>query len=179
MRESSRRSSGGLKYEPFIPIGMVKILVGYYSRSGNTKAMAEAVAEGARSKGAGVDLKAVGDIDVDSLPGYDAIVFGSPTYYGVMAAEMKDLIDRSVKHHGDLEGKVGGAFSSSGLIGGGNETTILSILQAFLIHGMVVPGVAQENHYGPVSVGMPDEDGKAECMSYGVKIAHLAKKTTE
>ena len=158
---------------------MVKILVGYYSRSGNTKAMAEAVAEGARSEGAEVDLKAVGDIDVNTLPGYDAIVFGSPTYYGVMAAEMKDLIDRSVKHHGGLAGKVGGAFSSSGLVGGGNETTILSILEAFLIHGMVVSGVAQENHYGPVSVGKPDEDTKAECVSYGTRVARLTTRLYE
>lgn len=155
---------------------MVKILVGYYSNSGNTKAMAEAVAEGARSEGADVDLKSVEDVDMEELLGYDAIVLGSPTYYGVMAADVKDLIDRSVTHHGDLEGKVGGAFSSSALIGGGNETTILSILQALLIHGMVVPGVANGNHYGPVSIGQPDSAVKAECTSYGARIARLAER---
>ena len=157
---------------------MVKILVGYYSNSGNTKAMAEAVAEGARSEGADVDLKRVEDVDMEELPSYDAIVLGSPTYYGVMAADVKDFIDRSVTHHRDLEGKVGGAFSSSALIGGGNETTILSILQALLIHGMIVPGVANGNHYGPVSIGKPSDDVREECVSYGVRIARLAENVS-
>ena len=140
--------------------------------------MAEAVAEGARSEGADVDLKSVEDVDMEELLGYDAIVLGSPTYYGVMAADVKDLIDRSVTHHGDLEGKVGGAFSSSALIGGGNETTILSILHALLIHGMVVPGVASGNHYGPVSIGQPDSAVKAECSNYGARIARLTERTS-
>lgn len=140
--------------------------------------MAEAVAEGARSEGADVGLKSVEDVDMEELLSYDAIVLGSPTYYGVMAADVKDFIDRSVTHHGDLEGKVGGAFSSSALIGGGNETTILSILQALLIHGMIVPGVANGNHYGPVSIGKPSDDVKEECVSYGARIARLAKSVS-
>lgn len=52
--------------------------------------------------------------------------------------------------HGKLVGKVGGVFTSSGMIGGGNETTIMSILQGLLIHGMIVQGVQEGNHYGPV-----------------------------
>jgi multimeric flavodoxin WrbA len=63
---------------------------------------------------------------------------GSPTYYGTMAWELKKLLDESVKFHGKLRGKVGGAFTSSANVGGGNETTVLDILKALLIHGMVV-----------------------------------------
>ncbi len=68
----------------------------------------------------------------------DGIVIGSPTYYGGVAWPIKKLIDETIEYHGQLEGKVGGAFSSSSNIGGGNETTILSLLQAFLIHGMII-----------------------------------------
>src|SRR3990172_8432853 len=114
---------------------MAKILVVYYSRGGTTEKMAELVAEGAREAGAEVDLKKVTETTPDDLLPYDAVIAGSPTYYGQMAWEMKKLFDDSVKHHKKLEGKVGGAFTSSGVIGGGNETTLLSILEAMLIHG--------------------------------------------
>ncbi|NIP88772.1 MAG: flavodoxin family protein, partial [Gammaproteobacteria bacterium] len=97
----------------------------------------------------------------------DAIIMGSPTYYGTMAYQVKKLLDESVKHHGKLEGKVGGAFSSSGMLGGGNETTVRSIIDALLIHGMIVVGSARIAHYGPVAVGDPDAKAKKECQAYG------------
>jgi len=81
-----------------------------------------------------------------------------------------------VRHHGSLSGKVGGAFSSAANIGGGNETTILSILQAMLIHGMIVPGTADGDHYGPVSIGAPDERASKQCRALGERIAELAEK---
>lgn len=59
-----------------------------------------------------------------------------------------------------MSGKLGGAFTSSAYIGGGNETTLLSILKAMLIHGMVIVGVHNADHYGPVSIGLPDERAK-------------------
>jgi len=93
-----------------------------------------------------------------------------------MAAEAKDLIDRSVKYFGKMIGKVGGAFTSSGGIGGGNETTIVSILQAWLIHGMVVQGFQKGSHYGPVAVGAPDDRAEEECLRYGRQVAELTKK---
>ena len=92
------------------------------------------------------------------------------------AAEVKELIDESVKHFGKLVGKVGGAFTSSGGIGGGNETTNLSLLQALLIHGMVVQGVQKGSHYGPVSVGAPDENAQDECVRYGKQVGELSVK---
>ena len=72
---------------------MARVLIVYYSRSGNTKAMAELVAEGAQSAGAEVEMKTVADTNVNDLMRADAIVMGSPTYYGTMSAEMKKLLD--------------------------------------------------------------------------------------
>ena len=157
---------------------MAKILILYYSRTGNTKAMAERVAAGAESSGADVELKAVADTKVEDLLDADAIIMGSPTYYGTMAAEIKKLLDDSVSHHGKLDGKVGGAFSSSANIGGGNETTILDILKAMLIHGMVIKGDPKGDHYGPVAIGSPDKRSTDQCKRYGRDIAELAARLT-
>ena len=134
---------------------MLKALVVYYSQSGNTKKMAESVAEGIQKEGIDVVLKEAKNIQADELLAYDAILIGSPTYYGTMAAEIKKLFDESVKFHGKLDGKIGGAFASSANIAGGNETTILDILNAMLIHGMIIQGDYSGSHYGPVAIGAP------------------------
>jgi NAD(P)H dehydrogenase (quinone) len=94
-----------------------------------------------------------------------------------MAAEVKKFLDDSVKFHGELDGKVGGAFSSSANVAGGNETTIISILQALLIHGMVVQGMPNGDHYGPVAIGKPDDRCKKLCREYGHRIAKLVLRT--
>jgi NAD(P)H dehydrogenase (quinone) len=155
---------------------MPKVLVVYHSQSGNTELMAEFVAEGAREAGAAVDLKKVEDTSPDEMLAYDGIIAGSPTYYGLMSAPLKKFLDDSVKFHKQLNGKVGGAFTSAGNIGGGNETTILSILQAMLIHGMVVQGTPTGDHYGPVAVGRPDERVQKQCRELGKRVAELADK---
>jgi len=156
---------------------MAKMLIAYHSRGGNTKKMAELVYAGAvMVSGVRADLKPIGEVEAAALAGYDAIVLGSPTYYGLPAAEVKKLLDDSVAFHGQLEGKVGGAFASSANIGGGNETTIMAVLQALLIHGMVVPGVPTGDHYGPVAIGAPDPRAAAQCKDYGRRIAALARK---
>ena len=154
----------------------MKVLIAYYSRTGNTKKMAELIAQGVTEESVACDLKDVTTLGVDELLDYDALIFGSPTYYGLMAYEMKKIIDDSVKYHGKLSGKVGGAFSSSGMMGGGGETTILSILQAFMVHGMIVVGDAVLQHYGPLAVGQPDEEVRKMCIKYGQRIAVLVKK---
>lgn len=154
----------------------MKILVGYYSRSGNTRKMAEAVAKGVKQADVDVDLKDVTTVNVDDLLLYDAFIFGSPTYYGLMAAEMKKLLDDSIKYHGKLAGRIAGAFTSAGGIGGGAETTVLSILEALLIHGMIIVGEAGNFHYGPVAIGKPDEKTLTACTKYGTKISELAKR---
>ncbi len=156
---------------------MAKMLVGYYSRTEHTRHMAEAVAEGARAeKGVQVDCTPVGKLSAGDLLNYHAIVLGSPTYYGSMAAELKKLFDDSVQFHGQLAGKVGGAFSSSANVGGGNETTVIDILKAMLIHGMVVQGSSSGDHYGPVAVGDPDDRARKECLKLGRSVAALAVK---
>lgn len=154
---------------------MVKVLVCYFSKSGHTERMAREIAEGSRAAGAEVDLKPVGEVDPRGLIDYDAVVMGSPTQYGTMSAEAKELIDRSVVLHGSLEGRVGGAFTSSGQRAGGNETTVLDILKAWLIHGMVVLGTSGEDHYGPVAIGEPDDDSIKSCRSYGERVARLTQ----
>ncbi len=157
----------------------MKILIGYYSRTGHTRKMAEAISEGVRKSGLDVTVKRVNDIKPSELLNYQAIIFGSPTYYGLMAAEMKKLLDDSVGYHGRLAGKVCGAFTSSGGIGCGSETTILRILETFLIHGMIVVGEADIYHYGPVAIGMPNRGVLKSCVKYGEKIARLTKKIFE
>jgi NAD(P)H dehydrogenase (quinone) len=155
---------------------MAKVLVVYYSKSGNTKKMAEMIAESIKKEGIEAALKDVSDVKVDELLEYDAIIIGSPTYYGTMAAEIKKLFDQSVKFHGKLDGKIGGAFASSANIAGGNETTILDILNAMLIHGMIIQGDYAGDHYGPVAIGAPDARATKECLRYGSRIAKLVKK---
>ncbi len=156
---------------------MAKILVLYYSKTGNTEKMAQAVEEGVKGAGGEAVISKVKDIqDPGDLVNYDGIIVGSPTYYGILAAPMKDLLDKSIKVHGKLEGKAGGAFASCGIEGGGSESTVLSLLQALLVHGMVVPGFSKTGHYGPVATGEPDERALSECRQLGERVASLADK---
>ena len=155
---------------------MAKVLVAYYSRSGNTRAMAQAVARGASAAGADVVIRDIREVKVRELLDFDGIVFGSPTYYGLPAAPIKELLDESVSLHGRLSGKVGAAFTSAANIGGGNETAILAMLQAFLIHGMIVQGAHQGDHYGTVGINAPDERATSQCEELGGRVADLAAK---
>lgn len=156
---------------------MAKVLIVYYSRSGNTERMAERVAEGAREvEGVEVELRPAEAATPEDLLAADGIILGSPVYFGTMAAELKKLVDESVKHYGKLVGKVGGAFASSGAIGGGTETTVLDILKALLIHGMIVQGDTQGAHYGAVAFGAPDDRSCKDCVRLGQRVAELAKR---
>lgn len=156
---------------------MAKMLIVYYSRTGNTEKMAGSVGEGASEiENVDVDVSPVEDLTPDDLLAYDAIIMGSPVYFGTMAAELKKLIDESVKHFTKLEGRLGGAFASSGAAHGGNETTILDICKALMVHGMIVKGIAEGSHYGPVAVGEPSDDECEECREYGRDIARLAAR---
>lgn len=155
---------------------MAKGIVVYYSRTGNTKEMAQIIAESMNDAGLQTDCKPVDKIKADDLLGYDAIVLGSPTYYGHMASPVKELIDETVVFHGGLDGKVGAAFSSAGNIGGGNETTIMGINEAMLIAGMIIHGDPKGDHYGPVSIGKPDDRVREQCQRRGRRIAELTKK---
>lgn len=154
---------------------MAKILIVYYSRSGNTKKMAELVEQGAKAEKVEVVLKEAEKTKADEFLKFDGIIIGSPTYYGSMAYQIKKLLDESVSFHGSLEGKIGGAFSSAANIGGGNETTISDILNAMLIHGMIIQGTSQGDHYGPVSIGAPDSRVEKQCKALGRRVARLLR----
>ena len=156
---------------------MVKILIVYDSRSGNTEKMAFAVAEGAKQvKDATPEVKKIDKANLEDLLAADGIIMGSPTYYGLMSAKLKAFIDESVKIHGKLEGKVGAAFTSSGGTASGAETTLLSIVQAMLVHGMIVQGRADDKHYGAAAVGKSGKEDIESCERLGKKVASLAAK---
>lgn len=160
---------------------MVNILIVYDSRTGNTEKAAFLVAEGVKRVG-GVNcvVKRVDETTLDDLLGADGIIIGSPTYYGGMSAKIKDLIDRSVKIHGKLEGKVGAAFTTSGGTATGAETTLLSIIEALLIHGMIVKGDPEDKHYGLAIVSAPESDeDKNLCREFGFKFANLVLKISK
>jgi len=155
---------------------MARVLIVCYSRGGNTRQMAEAVKEAVVGAGSECDLATAEETNVDTWPTYDAIILGSPTYYGHPAAELKQKIDASVKYHGQLSGKVGGAFASCGVMGGGVETAVRAMLDALLVHGMIVQGTASGGHYGPVCVGAPDDAAIKQCRELGRRVAELADK---
>jgi NAD(P)H dehydrogenase (quinone) len=154
-----------------------KILIVYDSKSGNTETMALAVAKGAEQAGdLEVTVKRAEETKNSDLLAADGIIMGSPTYFGQMSAKLKALIDESVKVHEQLTGKVGGAFTSSGGTASGAETTLLSIVQAMLIHGMIVQGRADDKHYGVAVAGAPKKRDLAECEKLGKRVAALVLK---
>jgi NAD(P)H dehydrogenase (quinone) len=153
---------------------MPKVLVVYYSRTGNTESMAKSIAEAIAEESLAVECKEVENVDLDELLDVDGLVVGSPTYYGTMAAEIKKFLDDSIKHHGKLDGKVGAAFASAGSTG--QETTVISILEALLIHGMVIQGDPRGHHYGVTSLGKPAEQDVQRCNRFGQRFARLVKR---
>ncbi|MGN6551004.1 MAG: NAD(P)H:quinone oxidoreductase type IV [Pararhizobium sp.] len=143
---------------------MAKVLVLYYSSWGHMEQMANAAAEGARAAGADVTVKRVPELVPEEvakaahykldqpapvltnpleLAEYDAIIFGAPTRYGMMSAQMKNVLDQTgaLWAEGKLVGKVGSVMSSSGTQHGGQESTILSFHTVLLHHGMVIVGL--------------------------------------
>lgn len=157
---------------------MKKVAIIYFSKSGNTEKMAYLIADGVReTEGVEVKVARIEDFTVKEVEEYDAFIIGSPTYYGTMAFQIKKFFDETVVSHGNLSGKVGGAFASAKNTGGGNETTVLSIIHAMLVHGMIIQGNEKGDHYGPVSIGNPDERVELQCRDWGNRLAELVKKT--
>ena len=142
---------------------MAKVLVLYYSTYGHVEAMANAIADGARSACAEVDVKRVPETvpeefaranhfkydqdapiaDVADLEGYDAIIVGTGTRYGRMTSQMAAFLDQTggLWARGALNGKVGGAFTSTASQHGGQETTLFSIITNLLHHGLTIVGL--------------------------------------
>ena len=156
---------------------MVKVLVIYDSETGNTEKMAYAIAEGAKEvNGVKVTVKKVSQATIEDLTGADGIIIGSPTCYGQMSGKMKEFIDTTEKIHGKLQGKIGAAFTSSGGTASGAETTLLSILQTMLVHGMIIQGRHDNKHYGAAAVGKPNKTEIVDCRQLGRRIATLTQK---
>ncbi len=155
---------------------MPKVLVCYYTKTGNVQDMAKIISGALRKCSVEVTTKPVTEVVINELRSYDCIIVGSPTMYGSLAWPVKKFLDETVQLHGELAGKVGGAFTSCAYLGGGNETTLMGILRAFLIHGMLIQGNPNRNYFGPVSLGAPNDQAKADCIAYAESIAELTKK---
>jgi len=152
---------------------MSKVLVLYYSSYGHLETMANAVAEGARATGASVDVKRVPETasaevakaahfkldqaapvaSVAELEGYDAIIVGAPTRFGRMPSQMASFLDQAggLWARGALNGKVGGAFTSTATQHGGQEVTLFSIITNLLHFGMTIVGLPY-SHQGQMSM---------------------------
>ncbi|WP_375269812.1 NAD(P)H:quinone oxidoreductase [Phenylobacterium sp.] len=196
---------------------MTKVLVLYYSSYGHIETMAKAVAEGAREAGVQVDLKRVPELvpaevakashykldqeapiaKIEELADYDAIIIGVGTRFGRMASQMANFLDQAggLWARGALNGKVGGAFTSTATQHGGQETTLFSIIGNLLHFGMVVVGldygfqgqmrldeVTGGSPYGATTIAggdgsrQPSENELAGARYQGKKIAEAAKK---
>lgn len=153
----------------------MKAVIIYHSRTGTTKKMAEIIHEEIKNNGIDADIFSVESIKPHQLLTYDGIVIGSPTYYGTLAAPIKQFLDDSVSFHGKLDGKSGMAFASSANVAGGNETTVISILEAMLIHGMVIQGDFKGDHYGPAAVGKVDKRCEENCRRQAQRFVKLLK----
>ncbi len=152
---------------------MSKVLVLYYSTYGHIETLAQAMAEGARSAGATVDIKRVPETvpdeialaahfkleqaapvaSVAELEHYDAIIVGAPTRYGRMPGQLASFLDQTggLWARGALHGKVGGAFTSSATQHGGQEVTLFSIITNLMHFGMVIVGLPY-SHQGQMTL---------------------------
>jgi NAD(P)H dehydrogenase (quinone) len=124
-----------------------RILVAYYSLTGNTEKMAEGILEGAkRIQGAAVSLKKVDEVTKEDLQDADGIILGCPAYYGTIPGKMKVVIDDwSWKMKVDFTDKVGGAFSTGGGQAGGKEFVAVSLVMFMLNNRMLVAGPLYRN----------------------------------
>ncbi|MFU8833060.1 MAG: NAD(P)H:quinone oxidoreductase [Wenzhouxiangella sp.] len=142
---------------------MARILILYYSSYGHVEQMADAVAEGVQQADCEVDIKRVPELvppeaakssgykldqpapiaEVEHLPNYDGIIFGTPTRYGNMTAQMKNFLDQTgaLWLEGKLVGKIGSVFTSTASQHGGQESTILTFHTVLYHLGMVVAGL--------------------------------------
>lgn len=157
----------------------MQILVVYHTRTGNTKRLAEAIAAGAAEvSGTTVTVKTAAEVTGADFLAARGIIVGSPCYFGSMAAEVKAMFDRLVGVRNQMADRIGAAFAAAGDPNGGKETTLLSILQAMLIYGMVVVGdpLDASGHYGVAATGDPDRMQLAHAGKLGRRVATLVAR---
>ena len=144
-----------------------KLLIIYYTGSGNTGRMAEEIARGAEGLGVEVEVKRVEECGLSDLLEADGIVVGSPTYFSNVAWQIKKLIDESIElYRGkQLKGKVGGCFTSSGTRRDGEDCIRMLELAFGFHHEMeMVPGIIRAS-------GDREEEVSRLCRQYGMEIA--------
>jgi NAD(P)H dehydrogenase (quinone) len=157
----------------------MQILILYFSKGGNTRKLGEAIAKGVEEvPGVSAVLKKTDEVTKDDFLASEGIIAGSPVYFGLMAAELKKVFDEFVGVRKKMEGKVGAAFTTSGDPTGGKETTMISIIQALLIYGMVIVGdpMTATGHYGVACVGAPSAKDEENGRKLGRRVAEIAGK---
>jgi NAD(P)H dehydrogenase (quinone) len=160
----------------------ITVLVTFHSGTGNTEKMAQGVADGAKAvSGTSVVLKRVGDVAANDLLASDAVIVGSPVYFGNMSGEVKTFFDNwtlkfNVFQDRKMRNKVGAAFATGASASNGKEVTMLTILGAMLINQMVVVsgggGFGASATTGPDSPGI-DEKEVAEARELGKRVAEV------
>ena len=190
---------------------MSRVLILFYSRYGNTASMARQIARGVEEipdaeavmrtvrplSSEDQDLPEDGPphAEVEDLSACDALILGSPTRFGNMAAPLKAFLDQtsSVWMNGGLEGKPAAVFTSTGSLHGGQETTLISMMLPLVHHGMLMVGLPYSNPelmatesggtpYGPSHVAGPHSDRKLTeheknlCRALGSRVAQLATR---
>ena len=155
------------------------------SRGGLTEQLAEAVAEGVRATpGVTLRYRRLDDASVDDLKQSDALVLGSPNWSGV-TGKLKDWMDHTgdLWETGELEGKIGAAFTGGWSRSGGTEATLLQLLHLLLAHGMLVLGLPWSermrrsgSYYGATAHGEVTEDDRAQARDLGRRVAELAQR---
>ena len=161
----------------------VTVLVTYHSVTGNTEKMAQGVAEGAKAiAGTTVVLKRVGEVTDNDLLSSDAVIVGSPVYFGSMSGEVKTFFDNWGLKFGlfrdrKMRNKVGGGFATGASFSNGKEVTVLGIFAAMLVNQMIVVsgggGFGASATTGPDSPGV-DEKELAEARDLGKRVAEVA-----
>jgi NAD(P)H dehydrogenase (quinone) len=157
----------------------MQILVMYFSKTGHTKKLAEEIAKGVQEvKDVGCVVKPASEVTREDFVSSDGIIAGSPVYFGTMAAELKEVFDKYVVIRKQMGDKVGAAFATSADPSGGKETTMISIIQALLIYGMIVVGdpLDATGHYGVACTGAPDEKTISNAKKLGKRVATLIKR---
>ncbi|MBU1101504.1 MAG: NAD(P)H-dependent oxidoreductase [Bacteroidetes bacterium] len=157
----------------------MKVLVVYHSVTENTRILAESIADGVNMvEGVETEIKSVSEVRDDDFLSADGIIAGSPVYFGGMSWQLKKMFDKLINIRRDMKNKVGAAFSTSGHHTGGKETTMMGIIQAMLICGMIVVGDPFESggHYGVACLGEPSEKGAEDGKLLGKRVAELVKK---
>ena len=165
------------------PTTAVTVLITYHSVSGNTEKIAQGVAEGTKAvPSTKVVLKRVGEVAVDDLLSSDAVIVGSPVYFGNMSGEVKTFFDNWLLKFGvfrdfKMRNKVGGAFATGGAMSNGKELTMLAILDAMLVNQMIVVGgggaFGASATTGSDSPGI-DEKELAGARDLGKRVAEVA-----